>query len=62
MRRLRALRRAAARGQAMVEYSFVAHAILVGGTLAGWPFVSQMLQALTKYYEGIYFVVTSPVP
>lgn len=62
----RALRPAPAkrlrRGQAMLEYSFVAHAILLGGGLVGFPFVSQLIQALSLYYESIYFVLTSPVP
>jgi len=50
------------RGQAMVEYSFISHAILVGGTLFAWPFTSALLQALNTYYESIYWVLTSPVP
>ena len=50
------------RGQAMVEYTMVAHAILIGGTLACWPFVSKLVNGLSTYFESIYFVLTSPVP
>jgi Flp pilus assembly pilin Flp len=50
------------RGQAMVEYSVVAHMILVGGTAVGFPFLAKLLNALTKYYESIYWVLTSPIP
>ncbi|MBL8955752.1 MAG: hypothetical protein JNK82_33570 [Myxococcaceae bacterium] len=51
-----------ARGQAMVEYSFIAHAILIGGTFFAWPFTSALLNGLSRYYESIYWVLTSPVP
>lgn len=50
------------RGQAMVEYSFVAHAILLGGALALMPMLSRLLGSLSAYYESIYFVLTSPIP
>ncbi len=59
-RLLRSLRRP--RGQAMVEYSFVAHAILIGGAVGAWPLTSALLNGLNKYYESIYWVLTSPVP
>jgi len=55
-------KRIRARGQAMIEYSFVAHAILLGGALAGWPFIAQLMHGLTEYYRSIYYVITSPVP
>ena len=57
----RALRRSR-RGQAMIEYSVVAYALLISTMVAGWPFISYMMNALTKYYESISFVITSPVP
>ena len=59
IQRLKALR---PRGQAMLEYSVITHFILVGGALAGWPFVSKLIQGLSAYYLSIYFVVTSPIP
>jgi hypothetical protein len=46
----------------MVEYSFIAHAILVGGFVGSWPFTQYMIIALTKYFQSIYQVLTSPVP
>ncbi len=50
------------RGQAMVEYSFIAHALLVVGTFGGTWFVTYLINALTKYFESIYWVLTSPIP
>lgn len=62
MQKLGALRLRAPRGQSMVEYSVITHAILVGGAGLGWPFISQLLQGLSTYYQSIYFVLTSPIP
>jgi hypothetical protein len=62
---VKALLRLRTRGQALVEYSMIAHLILVGGLVGlgiGWPFVAQVLNALTTYFRSIYYVVTSPVP
>ena len=50
------------RGQAMVEYTWVTHAILIGGTMLTWPFMSTLMNAMTLYYENIYFIVGSSVP
>lgn len=50
------------RGQAMVEYSLVAHALLIGGAALAWPFLVYMMRALSIYFQSIYFIVTSPVP
>ena len=47
----------APRGQAMVEYTIVAHAMLLGTTLALLPMVSLLLEALSAYYESLYFVL-----
>lgn len=61
-KRLVAALRRRPRGQAMVEYSVVAHAILFVGAGVGFPFLAQLLNALTKYYQSIYWVLTSPIP
>ena len=53
----RVVRIRAPRGQAMVEYSIVAHAMLMGGALMLLPMVSQLFNALGAYYESIYFVL-----
>jgi hypothetical protein len=60
--KLLALLRRAPRGQAMVEYTVVAHAILFVGGAVAFPFLAQLLNALTKYYQSIYWVLTSPFP
>ena len=56
----RRLRRAP-RGQAMIEYSVISHFILVGGmvTLGLLGRTSGLFDALTKFYESIFFVLTS---
>ena len=50
------------RGQAMLEYTMVAHMILIGGTVAAWPFLVRLLNALTIYYQSIYFVLNAAAP
>ena len=45
------------RGQAMVEYSVVAHVLLLGGGLALLPAISLMLEAITKFYDSVYTVI-----
>ncbi|MFZ5471716.1 MAG: hypothetical protein ACOZIN_19995 [Myxococcota bacterium] len=45
----------------MVEYSVVSVVILVGG-VAGWPFLVQLMNGLSKYFASIYYVLLSPVP
>jgi hypothetical protein len=52
----------APRGQAMLEYSLVAHALLLGGVFLTWPFLVHLMTALSLYFKSIYFVVSSPVP
>ncbi|AKJ06532.1 hypothetical protein ATI61_105482 [Archangium gephyra] len=56
--RLLSLRR---RGQATVEYVVVSAAFL-GFTTLGWPFLVQMIDALGKYFQSIYYIIQSPVP
>ena len=58
MKLLRRMRR----GQAMVEYTLVTHALLIGGVVAVWPFLGYMMKAFDIYYRSIYFVLNAPVP
>jgi len=55
----RALRRLKPRGQAMVEYSVVTHALLIGGGVALLPVITRLLSALDTFYQGIYFILES---
>ncbi|MCL2012350.1 MAG: hypothetical protein FWG75_06150 [Cystobacterineae bacterium] len=55
-------RRRLQRGQAMVEYSLIGHVLMVGGVAAAWPFFTVLMNAFNAYYQGIFFVLTSPVP
>ena len=53
------------RGQSMVEYSVVTHAILLGGVLSGAApilpgsvsIVGMLFSAITDYYKSIYAVL-----
>lgn len=47
------------RGQAMLEYSLVAHMTLIGGALLLLPVLNQLLNAITLFYTSIYTVVQS---
>lgn len=47
------------RGQAMVEYSLVTHVLFIAGTFSMMPLISWLFDALSKYYESIYFVLKS---
>ncbi|MCP3058437.1 hypothetical protein LXT21_06615 [Myxococcus sp. K38C18041901] len=49
------------RGQSMVEYAVVT-AALMGFTVMGWPFLVQLLNALHRYFNSIYYVIQSPIP
>ncbi|MBZ4397625.1 hypothetical protein OWM54_14155 [Myxococcus sp. MISCRS1] len=49
------------RGQSMVEYAVVSAALL-GITTVGWPFLVQLLNALHRYFNSIYYVIQSPIP
>ena len=50
------------RGQAMLEYSFVSHAIVFVGAAGAWVFWDTLMKALNLYFHSVYFVITSPVP
>ncbi len=50
-------KRRSPRGQAMVEYTIIAHAMLIGSSIMLLPMVSRLLEALGAYYESIYFVL-----
>jgi hypothetical protein len=61
-RRQRAAARARrSRGQAMVEYSIVSHAILlIGATgMLGIGQYLRLFEAMNTYLESLYFVVTA---
>lgn len=47
------------RGQAMLEYSLVAHMTLIGGALLLLPVLNQLLNAITLFYTSIYTVIQS---
>ncbi|GMU60144.1 MAG: hypothetical protein AMXMBFR34_19070 [Myxococcaceae bacterium] len=53
----RKLRRLKPRGQAMVEYSIVAHFILFSGTLLLLPVITKMFEALTAFYDSVYSII-----
>jgi hypothetical protein len=53
------LKRRSPRGQAMVEYSVVTHFLLIGGALALMPVMSILYNSLSKYYESIFFVLST---
>ncbi len=56
------LRRRIRRGQAMLEYTMVSHAILLGGTIVVWPFLSYLLRGISIYFKSIFFVLNAPTP
>jgi hypothetical protein len=45
----------------MVEYSIIAHAILIGGTLLLLPMVTKVFDAMTTFYNSVYAVLQSAV-
>lgn len=47
------------RGQAMVEYSLVTHFILLGGSIGLLPVMAKLYEALSTFYESIFFVLSS---
>ena len=51
------LARRAPRGQAMVEYSLVTHFLLFGGGLGMIVFMGRLWDALTKFYDSMFFVL-----
>ncbi len=59
--RARRASRRLVRGQAMVEYSIVAHAVLLigAGTALGIGQYLRLFESINKYLDSLYFVVTS---
>lgn len=49
------------RGQAMSEYAVVSAAFF-GFTALSWPYTVQLLNALSRYFQSIYYVIQSPIP
>lgn len=47
----------APRGQAMVEYSVVSHFLLIGGSAALLPVITELFRAITAFYDSVYTVV-----
>lgn len=56
-RRARRHRRLVPRGQATVEYSLVAHFILMGGGASLIAIMPRLFEALNTYLNSIYFVI-----
>ena len=50
------------RGQAMLEYTMLSHAILIGGSMLVWPFLTYLMRGLNLYFKSIFFVLNSPTP
>ena len=48
------------RGQSMVEYAVIT-AGLLGFTALSWPYIRLLLTAMDVYYQGIYYVLQSPL-
>jgi hypothetical protein len=56
------VRPAGPRGQAMVEYSVIAHFILLGGGMALVPIIfgpEGLFEALNRFYDSVYFVLST---
>lgn len=51
------LARRAPRGQAMVEYSVIAHFILIGGGLLLLPVITRVFEGLNTFYDSVYTVL-----
>ena len=51
--------RRAPRGQAMIEYSLVSHALLLGGAFAMLPLMGVLFQSFSKFYENLFFVLNN---
>lgn len=49
------------RGQAMVEYVTISAAFL-GFVVLSWPFLVQMINALSRYFSSLYYIIQSPLP
>lgn len=48
------------RGQAMSEYLLITFA-LFGVAALSWPYLTQVMNALNVYVQGIYYVLQSPI-
>lgn len=47
----------APRGQAMVEYSVVSHAILFLGSATMMPIVKRLFEGISLFYDSVYTVI-----
>lgn len=47
----------APRGQAMVEYSVIAHFLLIGGTGMLLVVVPRLFQGISQFYDSVYTIV-----
>lgn len=45
------------RGQAMVEYTVVAHFLFVVGGVAFFPLIIAFFKALNTFYQSVFFVL-----
>jgi hypothetical protein len=54
--------RAAVRGQAMAEYSAVVFALATAGGVAIITVVPLLMNALSRYLAGIYFMLNLAIP
>jgi hypothetical protein len=45
------------RGQAMVEYTVIAHFMLMGGAFVLLPLFIKMVEKLGVFYDSVYFVI-----
>jgi len=59
---LKPVRRAAARGQAMVEYSAIVFFLATSGGVAIITVVPMLMNALDRYLQGIYFMLNLAIP
>jgi hypothetical protein len=55
------LRARSTRGQSMVEYTWVAHAVVFAGATGLLPVMMEVYKALNKFYDSLYFVLQSSV-
>lgn len=62
MREKGQVKRTAPRGQAMVEYVWVTHVLLLGGSFGLWVFTTYLLKSVSMFYESVYWILTSSVP
>jgi len=46
----------------MVEYSLIAHMLLLGGAVVAWSYFTVFMNAMDTYYQQIFDVLTAPMP